>query len=174
MSEYKPRGELLQLSDATTAARALLANMADIIGEDEDVIASTVEGETNLHEALAGALKRFVELGAMASALKKTIDQIGSRGARLEQSAALIRTAMLHAMEAGQINKFEHPLGTLSIRPVAPKVEITNEADVPPDYWKLQPPKLDKKAVLDALKAKTEVPGAQLSNGGITIAIKLS
>jgi Siphovirus Gp157 len=50
---------------------------------------------------------------------------------------------------------------------------ILDEAILPAKFWKAQDPKLDKKAVLDALKAKEDVPGASLSNGGETISIRV-
>jgi hypothetical protein len=53
-----------------------------------------------------------------------------------------------------------------------PKAIILNEADIPSKFWKAQDPKLDRKAVLDALKAKEAVAGAELSNGGETIQIR--
>jgi hypothetical protein len=46
---------------------------------------------------------------------------------------------------------------------------------VPAGFWRRGDPKLDKKALLDALKALPKgehIPGAELSNGGATIQIR--
>ena len=68
-------------------------------------------------------------------------------------------------MGQAEMRKMELPQATISLRAVPPKAEITDEALVPSKFWKAQDPKLDKKAVLDALKGKEDVPGASLSNG---------
>ncbi|MGE0857439.1 MAG: siphovirus Gp157 family protein [Hyphomicrobiaceae bacterium] len=44
---------------------------------------------------------------------------------------------------------------------------------IPSEFWKPQPPRLDKKVVLDALKAGAVVPGAELSNGGETLSMRV-
>lgn len=162
------------LRSQTEAARALLANMADILGDDADLVASTVEGETSLHEALAVGLKRYRELAALMFGIETIRTDLGVRHSRFDNQAETLRTAILAAMDAGQMKKFEHALGTISMRNVPAKAIITDEALVPSVFWKPSDPKLDKKAVLDALKDNKIVPGAQLSNGSQTIAIKLS
>ena len=92
---------------------------------------------------------------------------------RFEQQRDSIRTAIATAMEAGGIKKVEHAIGTVSLKTVPPKAIITNEADIPARFWRPSDPKLDKRAVLDALKSSEAVPGAELSNGSMTIQIKV-
>ena len=47
-----------------------------------------------------------------------------------------------------------------------------NEAEIPEPYWIPQPPKLDRKGVLDALKSGTMVPGATFANSKVSLAIR--
>jgi hypothetical protein len=49
---------------------------------------------------------------------------------------------------------------------------VTNEPDIPEQFWLPQPPKLDRRAVLEALKVGIAVTGAELANPRITIAIR--
>jgi hypothetical protein len=70
-----------------------------------------------------------------------------------------------------QIKKRETPAGTISLRTVPPSVIVQEEADIPTQFWKPQPPALDKKALLDFLKNGNKVPGATLSNGSVTTSI---
>jgi hypothetical protein len=63
---------------------------------------------------------------------------------------------------------------TLSLRAVAVSVIVIDETEIPTKFWKASAPKLDKRAVLEALKAKETVPGASLSNGGQTLALTWS
>lgn len=154
------------------AARCLLANIRDVIGDDEDMVATAVEGETTLIEAIGGAVNRHQELEAHQQALETQIKALSERRSRFADQAARIKAAIHVAMGQGELRKLELPQATLSLRAVPAKAEIIDEAAVPAKFWKVQDPKLDKKAVLDALKAKEDVPGAILSNGGETISIR--
>jgi hypothetical protein len=75
-------------------------------------------------------------------------------------------------MSTAGVKKLERPAATLSLRSVPPKAIITSEVELPSRFFVDQAPKLDKKAVLDALKAGEKVAGAELSNGGETIALR--
>lgn len=156
----------------TEAAKSFLANLRDIIGDDEQAKADAVEGETNLHEALGGAVERIFALDEMIAGIDTKLAELRTRMTRLDAQRENIRTAICVAMEAGSLKKFEHALATVSLRAVPPKAEIIDEAIIPSKFWKEQDPKLDKKAVLDALKAEEAVPGAVLSNGSMTVSIK--
>jgi hypothetical protein len=161
-----------QLHIQMEAAQALLANIKDIIGDDEEMAADAVEGETRLLDVIRDAIIRVGELEAMVEGLKLHSETLAKRKHRLEEQASRIRTAICSAMEVGSIKKLELDVATATQKPVPPKAEVTDEAAVPSRFWKPQPPKLDKKAVLDALKAKEEVPGCVLSNGGTTVSIR--
>lgn len=160
------------LRKETEAARSLLSNLQDIIGDDDTAKADAVEGETSLHEAMYAGVKRITELNELMNGISALIVDMETRGKRFEVQRDNIRTALCAAMEAANLKKVEFPIATISLRAVPPKAEITDESKLPSKFFKQPEPKLDKKAVLDALKAKEVVPGAVLSNGGMTISIK--
>lgn len=160
-----------QLHQEIEAARVLLTNYRDVLGDDAQATADMVEGETNLHYVLNKAVGRIVEIDALAAGLDAALANLGARKQRLQEQKDNLRALLVVAMELAATKRLETPLATVSLKPVPPKVEIINEADVPSKYWKAQDPKLDKKALLDALKAKEQVPGAVLGNGGATIQI---
>lgn len=162
------------LQDEAQAASVLLANLRDIIADDDQAHADLVEGETGLLDAIRQAVNRLAEIEAHTEALSSLVKSYQERKARLENQADGIRAALAVAMGMAELKKIELPQATISRKPTPPKALILEEADVPTAFWKPQPPKLDKKAVLDALKAGEAVPGAQLSNGGETIAIRRS
>lgn len=168
------RGVAHALVVETSNARNLLADMRDLLGDDADLIATTVEGETELTEVASKALGRILELNGMMDGIAGMMASLKDRGERLEQQRDNLRTLLGVAMETGCIKKLETPLATASLRAVPPKAEIIDEAAIPARFWKPQEPKLDRKAVLDALKAKEPVPGASLNNGGMTVSIKAS
>lgn len=161
-----------RLHQETEAARALLENIRDLIADDEDASADAIEGETNLFEAIGSAFKRLAELKAMSASIDAMIGDLKKRQDRFAAQDQNIRTALLVAMETVNVKRLEMPLGTLSLKAVAPKVEIIDESAIPAKFWKAQDPKIDKRALMDALKDKQEIPGATLSNGGQTIAVK--
>lgn len=154
------------------AARNLLLNIRDVIGDDEEMIADAVEGETDLTEAISSAVDRIAELNGHQESLETRIKALQDRRDRFEDQAARIKAAIHVAMGQGELRKLELPQATISLRAVPAKVEIINEVEIPPRFWKAQDPKLDKKAILDALKSGESIDGAKLSNGGETISIR--
>ncbi len=162
------------LKDEAEAARALLANLRDVIGDDDDATHDAIEGETSLIEVITSAVDRLAELEAHEEALANQIKALNTRKDRFSHQGELIRAAILSAMGMADLKKLELPQATLSRKPTPPKAIILDEAAIPARFWKPSDPKLDKKSVLDALKGSEAVPGAELSNGGETVAIKRS
>lgn len=154
------------------AARTLLANIRDVIGDDEDAAADAVEGETSLVETISAAVERIAELEAHEESLKAREKALKERRDRFAKQAELIRTAVLLAMGTAELRKLELDHATVSVRPTPATVMTPNEADIPSRFWKAQDPKLDRKALLEALKAGEYVPGAMLSNGNETLSIR--
>ncbi len=154
------------------AARSLLANIRDVIGDDDEMAMTAIEGETELKECISEAVDRISELNSHCEALDLRIKDLSERRARFDVQAERIKTAVFAAMGQAEIRKLELPQATLSVRADRPKAEIVDEALVPSKFWKAKDPVLDKKAVLEALKAKEDVPGAALSNGGETLSIR--
>lgn len=160
------------LSREAEAARALLLNIKDVIGDDDDAAADAIEGETNFKEACARAVERLAELDAHDAALSAHLEKMRARRERLENQASCIRAALAAALAQADIKKLELPTATLSRRPVAQGLVVTDEAEIPAEFWKRGDPKLDRKTLLAALKDGKPIPGAALGNGGETISIR--
>jgi hypothetical protein len=75
-------------------------------------------------------------------------------------------------MEQAEIRKLVEPDFTALLRRTPPGLCIIDEGDIPPEFWKPQPPKLDRNAVTGALIAGVLVPGAMLDNAGTTLVIR--
>jgi hypothetical protein len=162
-----------ELRTQIDAARALLAMFALDLENDDILQRDMVEGSTDLHDAIRHALARIVEIRALVSGINATLSVLGERGKRLEDQEERIRAALLTAMEVGGLQRLETPLGTVSCRAVPPSLVITDEAAIPDDFKVTQTPKLDRRAVLAALKDGKAIPGAELSNGGQTLQVRL-
>ena len=70
------------------------------------------------------------------------------------------------------IEKILEPDFTVSLRVAPPGVVVTNEDEIPEWFWIPQEPKLDRKRILDCLKAGTAVMGASLSNTRVCLSIR--
>jgi hypothetical protein len=160
------------LRDEAEAARALLASIRTVIGDDAEAAADAIEGETNLLEAVDAGLDRLAEIEVLRDSIDALVATYKERSSRLDNQSEQIRAALCIAMGAAGVKKLERPAGTLSLRAVPPKAIITSEADLPSRFFVDQAPKLDKKSVLEALKAGEKVNGAELSNGSETIALR--
>lgn len=160
------------ITDQADAARKLLTAYADILAGDEQATADTIEGETDLHAAIAIAADRIAENDALVDAIKSRADALGVRRKRLEAQSDLLRSAIGVAMEVATIKRLQLSEATITLKATPVSAIVMDEAAIPARFWKPQEPKLDKRAVLDALKAKETVPGAALSNGGSTVQIR--
>lgn len=171
MADRRPSA-IGDLRQQVEAARALVAELYPILENDDELRRDTIEGETDLLDALRHAVARIVEIDALRTGIQATIKVLKDRLGRYDGQEECLRTAMLSAMEIGGLRRLETALGTISVKTVPPSVVVTEEADIPPEFWKRGDPKLDKRALLEALKDGTPIPGATLSNGGATIQLR--
>ncbi len=165
-----PRSER-QLALETQAA-ARMREILLTITEDGQAIADSIEGETSLHEAIRRVYWNVIEDQILTDGLKETITTLEGRKSRIDARIERYRAAITKGMEAGELQKLEMPEATLSLRNNGQKVELTDEARIPTRFWIEQSPKLDKKALGDALKAGEAIEGASLSNGGVSLSVR--
>jgi hypothetical protein len=139
---------------------------------DEHTLLDTLEGATDLHEAIAAVIRSALEDEAIAGALRSRIEDMRQRLSRIESTADAKREAALNAMERADMIKLIAPDFTVSIRINPPSLVVTSEAEIPQEFWVPQPPKLNKKGLLEAINSGWAVPGAVLSNSKISLAIR--
>lgn len=160
-----------ELRKQANAAAVLVANFADILGDDEYAKSDLIEGETGLQEAVSTMMDRLAVIETLTAGLDEHKKKITARKQRLEKQADFIRTAIGSALSHADVTRIETPIGTVSVKAVPPSVVIIEEADLPSDYLKTEV-KVDKAALLKELKGGAEIPGATLSNGGSTIQVR--
>lgn len=161
------------LHKATSASDVLKEQLRQIAGDDLEVIRDTIEGEIDLRGLICLAAEQNLADAAQVSGITEIMEKLSVRRDRIKKRVEMRRVAILAAMQAGEIKSVETPAGTITRKAVPPSLLILEEAAIPSDYWEAQEPKLNKKAVTDALKAGKDIPGAMMSNGGETIAIKV-
>jgi len=160
-----------QLANEIRAAQTLKAALLEVT-DDTETLADTIEGATNLHEAITAVMDGITEDEMMIAGLRSMTEQLVNRRLRYENRIDRRRSAIEKAMMVGEIAKLELPQATLSLRKVAPGLDVTDEASIPLAYWKPQPDKLDRTALKDALKGGAVIPGAVLDNGGQALTIR--
>jgi hypothetical protein len=130
---------------------------------DEQTLADTVEGLTDLHEILAAIVRAALADEAMATGLKCRISDMQDRLARLQDRAAKRRQIAKDAMVELDLKKLAAPDFTASLRPGMPALVVLNEDAVPKTYWEPGEPRLRRQVLASDLKG-AEVAGATLSN----------
>ena len=131
---------------------------------DEETLADTLEGITDLHEMIAAVIRSALVDEALQSGLRTRLADMKSRLSRLEQRGSKKRTLALEAMTEAGLKKLEQPDFTASTRAGLPALMILEEDLIPEDYWLPQPPKLDRQSLLADLKRDGHIPGTELSN----------
>lgn len=157
------------------AAKSLIGNLAEQgFADDTDLIADTIEGETSLNEAMEIGLSEMDECDIIEVGLIAKIAEFEARLKATKDRKGRIRAAMEQAMVITDQMSLRLTTATLSLSRRAPGVVITNEADIPSNFWIEQErpaPKLDKKALAAALKDGA-VAGASLDNGSINLTVR--
>jgi len=138
--------------------------LSDYPNIDEETLADTLEGITDLHEMIAAVIRSALVDEALHAGLRSRVDDMKERLSRLEFRATKKRQLALEAMTEVGLTKLEQPDFTASARAGSPALVVIAEERIPEAYWLPQPPKLDRQTMLGELKRGGAVPGAQLSN----------
>ena len=158
------------------AAKRLLAQLHEQgRGEDAELAADVIEGETSLYETIAAAVDQIDNLDVMVIGLKAKEEAFADRRKAIEARAENIRAAIEQAMIAAEQVTIPLPTATVFISKRKPALLVENEADIPSEFFVEQErpaPKLDKRALAAALAGGRKVPGAALDNGTVSLSIR--
>ena len=159
----------LERNRFTELRRRLLELYPDL---DDQTLTDTLEGATNFREAIAALIRSALEDECLADALRDRMTDMRTRLSRHEARAASKRQVAVENMEAADIRKLTEPDFTASTRVGPPSVVIDNEHELPIDYLLPQPPKFDKRAILEALTRGAMVPGAALAQPKLSLSVR--
>jgi hypothetical protein len=155
----------------TKAVEALRAGLLKVT-DDKDVIRDTIEGASNLHEIIRAVLLSVEEDQAMVDGISARMEDLGERRRRFKDRIEAKRAQVEQAMLIGEMKMVECDLGTFYLTSVPPKAVPADESAIPSEFFEPQAPKLDTRKLLAALKEGRAIPGAHLSNGGVTLALR--
>jgi hypothetical protein len=131
---------------------------------DEQTLADTVEGLTDIHDILAAIVRAALADEALANGLKGRIAEMQDRLERLQDCAVKRRQIAKETMIELDIKKITAPDFTVSIRPGMPALLVIDEQAVPSIYWQPVAPRLKRLELLNELKQGNEITGVSLSN----------
>jgi hypothetical protein len=158
-----------ELSRHSAFRRRLLSELPDL---DEETLADTLEGLTDLREMLAELIRSALDDEALIKGLSTRLSDLKARLERLESRAKRKRQLALRVMSDAVIPKLAVADFTASLKQAPPAVEVLAEDRIPAVYWKPQPPKLDRQGILAALKLGTMIEGAALTAPQIQLSVR--
>jgi len=131
---------------------------------DEQTLADTTEGLTDLHDILAAVIRAALADQALATGLGGRIGEMQARRDRLQDRAAKRRQIAKDVMVELDLKQLSAPDFTASIRPGTPALMVIDEAAVPSIYWEPREPRLNRQGLANDLKQGADIAGAALSN----------
>ncbi|MEH6743867.1 siphovirus Gp157 family protein [Hyphomonas sp.] len=157
------------------AARALkLALGAD--ADDEELLAGMVEGETSLFEMASVVVDSIARDQELIDGIVSREGQLKERKERIRHRQNGRKAKLEQALMVFGQRKMELAEATLSLSARADKMVITDESQIPSQFWKRGDPVLDKAGLKAHLKAlgpdDGDVPGVMLEPSPDTITIR--
>jgi hypothetical protein len=140
---------------------------------DEQTLADTVEGLTDLHEILTAIIRAALTDEALAVGLKGRIAEMEERLARLQDRAIKRRQIAKDVMVELDLKKLVGPDFTASVRPGTPALMVIDEAAVPSIYWEPRDPRLNRQGLVADLKQGAEITGVTLSNPEPVLSVRM-
>jgi len=154
-----------QLTFAATAYRALRDRIrAHDPQIDEQTLADTVEGLTDVHEILQAVIRSALADEALATGLKGRIADMQDRLDRLQDRSSKRRQIARDVMVELDLKKLNAPDFTATVREGMPSLIVLSEDAVPSIFWQPVQPRLKRQELAQELKHGADIPGVTLSN----------
>jgi Siphovirus Gp157 len=140
---------------------------------DEQTLADTVEGLTDLHEIVTAIIRSALADEALSAGLKGRIADMQERFNRLQDRASKRRQIAKDVMLQLDLKKITASDFSVSIRPGLPSLMVIDEAAVPSIYWQPSAPKLKRQELLTELKDGAQIEGVALSNPESVLSVRV-
>ncbi len=136
-----------------TADYKTVLDMLDNPEIDPQCIADTLEaigGE--IEDKADGYAKVITEANMQIGGLKAQIDRLTERKKTIENNIKNMKKSLADAMIAVDKPKFKTLLFSFNVQKNPPKLVIDKPDDIPSEYLIPQPPKVDSKPIIEAIK----------------------
>lgn len=147
-----------------TKSYAELLEMAEVM--EEAVFQDTLSAIEEAIEEKAENMAKLIRcLEADAKAIKEEEQRLADRRKAIENKVSGIKEYLQNQMEVAGLDKVKRPTITISIQANPPSVDVLDESVIPSDYMIQVAPKIDKKAILTALKDGLIIEGCSIKQG---------
>lgn len=140
---------------------------------DEQTLADTVEGLTDLHEIIQAIIRSALFDESLVAALKCRIADMQGRLDRLQDRASKRRQIAKDVMVELNLKKITAPDFTVTLRPGTPALMVIDEHAVPKIYWEPGEPRLRRQQLTYDLKQGDEIEGVALSNPEPVLSVRV-
>jgi hypothetical protein len=140
---------------------------------DDETLLDTLEGISELPELIKALIRSSLDDDVLIGALKQRLEDMQVRLSRLKDRFERKRELACWAMTNAEMIKVEAEDFTLSLRQGPPRLEVTDQDQVPAEFFVPQPPRLDRSGLTSALKRGDVIPGTTLVNGDMHIAVRV-
>lgn len=154
--------KLYELTDYYRNLEALLDN-PDI--PQEEIQKSLNELTGDITEKFESIAKIIRGKECDVEGYKKEEKRLNARRITAENQIEFLRNYIFDSMRALDEQEIKGNVFTLKLRKSPPTVKIINQEAIPEQYYIPQPGKLDKKAMLDDLKANKTIDGVEMVQG---------
>lgn len=143
------------IKDITAEASAvanLIENLRQMNLLTEENLALAIESETSLREVVEKLLDDEHEADADIDKMKSRIGDLQARKKMYEVRKETIRSIIAVALGQSGANSLRTAFGTVTIKAGVPELIVTNEAEIPVEYFEQPDPVIDKKALGAAVR----------------------
>lgn len=130
---------------------------------DDGALRDTLDSITDAIDDKAENIAKVIkQLEADADIFRQEEVRLAKRRRTVDNNVRNLKRYLQESLEQVGTNRVNGKLFTVSIQNNPPSVDILDESKIELDYFDEQPPKLDKKAVLESLKNGIEMEGARI------------
>ena len=144
----------------------LYQQLLDMAEEQDNDFSEALESlEGAFEEKAENIVKIMRTLEAKEKAYKDEVDRLNKQRNALKRSIQNSKDYLQENMNVMGKKKVESGLFTVAIQKSPPTLKIDDDKYIPDGYWIPQPPKLDRKELLQDLKLGEEIEGVEIVQG---------
>lgn len=164
---------ILDMREEVLGVANLAARIRELCGDDDQAFLDTLEGNSDVTEAVRAVVRWMNEQQASAGSCKSLEATYKARAGMFEERVERARLALLRCLDELGVRSMPLPEATLSI--VSGRVKVMGEPDVDrlPDELVRVKREPDKAAIKAALEAGQYVAGCSLSNTPPSLMIRI-
>lgn len=115
-------------------------------------------------------LKRMKEIDDRLKEIKLFVDDMTVKKSKLTKEMDSLKSEVLSHLEKTGEKDIHTGVCSVKLKQTPAKLIVVDESEIPEQYFTPQPAKLDKRQLL-ADRKEGEIPGCELSNGGVTLQV---